>query len=332
MKNLRCLVLLLLLVVCWSSPAVAQSEADKATARALAIEAQQALKAEDYQAAADKFRRAESLYHAPTLLVGLGRAYVGLGKYVEAMESYNRVIREKIPDNASDAFINAVEDAKREVVGLDQKIAWVTIVVGGSSSAHPDGPSSPAVTLDGVEVSVASLGVKRAVNPGDHELIASADGFEQGSTSFSVVSGQAKDVTLDLVAAAATTGESPTVDEPVDTTDEGDSVMPVLGWTAIGIGGAGLALGAVMGGLAMAKHGDLSDACGDGGQCPADQQDSLDSYRTFGLVSTVGFIAGGVLAASGVVLLLAAPSDSAEAAGQVRLQVGLGHAHAAVRF
>jgi hypothetical protein len=57
--------------------------------------------------------------------------------------------------------------------------------------------------------------------------------------------------------------------------------------------------------FALSKHGSLAD----GGQCAGDQclpgarsdVDSLDTLRT---ASTIGFIAGGVLAATGVVLLL----------------------------
>ena len=43
--------------------------------------------------------------------------------------------------------------------------------------------------------------------------------------------------------------------------------------------------------------------------CPADKGSEVDRLNTFRLVSTVGFIAGGALAATGVVLLLTAPSN-----------------------
>ena len=310
---LSCLMTLLLI-----APASAQSEADKATARALSIEANQALEAKDYKTAADKFKRAEALYHAPTLLVGLGRAYVGLEKWVEAMESYNRVIREPLGDNPNEAFLQAVEDAKREVVGLDAKIAWVTINVAG--------PDEPNVTLDGTAVSIASLGVKRAVNPGDHTIEASAEGFENGSESFSITSGETKDVTLTLEP-----GELP---PPPPPGGEESSVLPIVGWTLVGVGGASLILGAVMGGLAIGKHGDLSDICRDDGSCPESEQDNLDTFRTFGTVSTIGFIAGGVLAAGGVVILLVAPGgDSGDSgADSIALEVGPAHLQATYRF
>ena len=100
----------------------------------------------------------------------------------------------------------------------------------------------------------------------------------------------------------------------------------------MGVGGAALVVGAITGGLAMGDHSDLEDNC-PGGQCPPEQQDTLDSFHTMGTVSTVGFIAGGVLAATGVVLLLTAPSAAEEpAATVVEARFGPGSLSATVRF
>lgn len=97
----------------------------------------------------------------------------------------------------------------------------------------------------------------------------------------------------------------------------------------MGVGAAGLILGGVMGGLAIGKHDDLDTAC-PAGQCPADQQDNLDSYRTLGTVSTIGFIAGGVLAATGLVLVLVAPSGGSQE--QATLKIGPTGVSAAFTF
>src|SRR5258706_3157916 len=87
----------LLSFVLTSSAALAEpTPADRATARTLAQEGQQALEAKNYAIAIDRFGRADSLVHAPTLLLGLARSQVGLGKLVEAQESYNRIIREGV--------------------------------------------------------------------------------------------------------------------------------------------------------------------------------------------------------------------------------------------
>src|SRR5580658_7740380 len=67
-------------------------------------------------------------------------------------------------------------------------------------------------------------------------------------------------------------------------------------------GGVGIATGAVAGVLAIGKHSTLA------GECPADcKQSDIDSYHAIGAISTAGFIAGGVLAGAGLVLILTAP-------------------------
>src|SRR5207302_4170048 len=86
---------------------VARAEAtasDRATARVLADEAGEALDQKNYEVAADKFARAEALVHAPTLLLGLARADVGLRKFVEAQENYQRIVREGVTPGAPPAF------------------------------------------------------------------------------------------------------------------------------------------------------------------------------------------------------------------------------------
>ncbi len=280
-------LLLISCVLLCSTAAHAQSApsaADKATARQLAIEGHEALKAKDYEKAADFYERAEKLYHAPTLLVGLARAYTGLGKFVEASEAYNRVLRETLGGDASDAFRRAQEDAKAEIDNVTSKIAHATISV--------DGPESPKVLLDGEPLDNASLGVKRPVNPGDHKVEASAAGFVSQDRRFSVESGELTEVSFELLPA-------PEAAQPT----EGLRPISIAGFAALGLGVAGLAVGGVTGGMAMGRHGELTDAC-PGNVCAADQGDNLDSYRTLGTVSTAGFVAGGVFAAVGATLVI----------------------------
>jgi hypothetical protein len=301
----------------------AGTEEDVATARRLAQEAQAALDAKDYLTAVDKFRRAEALYHAPSILVGLGRAYVGLGKFVRARESYNKVLREQLPKDAPEAFVQAVKAAKTEIAPLEDKIAWVTIAVTGTAE--------PVVKLDGDEVPVAALGVKRAVDPGDHLVTAGAEGFTSDEQRFSVQSGASADVALTLTAQpGAGTAPAPGPAAGADSADTGDT-QRLVGFVGIGVGAAGLVVGAITGGLAMGKHSALVDACPNAA-CPPAEQDNLDSYRTLGLVSTIGFIAGGVLAAAGVVVVLTAPSSSEEPAPTVSASLGLGQLRTTVRF
>ena len=318
------LVLLLALTLSGHTVRAAESEEDVATARKLAEEGQTALNTKDYPTAADRFRRAEELHHAPTLLVGLARAYVGLGKFVRARESYNKVLHQPLPKDPPPAFTQALKDAKAEIGPVESKIAWVTIVVSGTDK--------PAVKLDGDEVPVAALGAKRAVDPGDHVVTATAEGFSTDEKRFASESGASADVALALTALPS----SKPIPGPAPASGDsgaGDT-QRLAGFIGIGVGAAGLVVGAITGGLAMGKHSSLSDACPNG-QCPASEQSDLDSYHTLGLVSTIGFIAGGVLAAAGLVVVLTAPSDPSEPAApaaSVSASFGPNGIAATVRF
>jgi len=312
----------------------AQSDADRATARELGQQGERALFAKDYKKAEDRFRRADQLVHAPTLELGLARALAGEGKYVEAQETYNRIVRQGVAPGAPAAFEHALEDAKKEVGTVSPKIGGVTITVSASGGGDVPGAS---VVLDDAPVNTASLGVRRLVDPGAHVLRATAAGYKPAELRFSVPEGgsvtEALTLDKDLSAPAPATVPAGASATPANaapatagpaaaTTPEQPQAASghksILPWVAFGLGGAGLALGAVTGAMAMGKHSDLATACNAGpSSCPSTQQSNIDSYHTMGLLSTVGFVVGGVGVAAGAVLLLMQPkAESAPAAAQ----------------
>jgi len=70
-----------------------------------------ALAGKDYTTAADRYARADAIFHAPTLLLGLARAEVGLGRLVEAEETYRRIVAEGLPPKPTPAFVAALAAA-----------------------------------------------------------------------------------------------------------------------------------------------------------------------------------------------------------------------------
>jgi hypothetical protein len=299
-----------------SGPAFAQSDGDRATARELGRDGQAALDQKDYKTAEDKFRRADKLVHAPTLELGLARALAGESKFMESQETYNRIIREGLPPGASDVFKQALDAAKQEVGAVSPRVAGATINV--QADGGGDVPAV-AVTLDDQPINAASLGVRRQVDPGDHVVKATADGFLPGEAHFSVGEGGSQAVQITLkknlsAPAAATPAATPpagVVDTPPDTTPPKRSILP---WIAFGVGGAGLLTGAITGGIVLSQHSSISSDCGGGSSCPTTEQSKIDSFHTMAMVSNIGFVVAGVGAAAGVVLLLVHPYDTAPAA------------------
>lgn len=293
--------------------AFAQSSADKATARQLGIEGDDAIAKKDFKTAEDKFTRADALYHAPTLSLGLARAQAANGKLVAAQENYNRIIREGAPPGSPQAFVQAVESAQKEVDAVSARIAHVTLTVTGTDGVDP------AVTLDGQPVPVAALGVQRPVDPGAHVVKATAQGYKPGETSFTVGDAGQATATIALEkdpnAAVASVAPAPvgggTTEPPKEPQEDKGRPYRIAGYAALGVGAAGVVVGSVFGVMALSSHGSLSDDC-QNGTCPSSKSDDVSSYHTKGTVSTVGFIVGGVGLAAGAALILLAPKAHTE--------------------
>jgi hypothetical protein len=302
--------------------ALAQSDADRATARSLGQDGQQALDNKDYPTAEDRFRRADKMVHAPTLMLGLARALSAEGKYVEAQESYNRMLREGLPPGASDVFKRALDDARKEVDAVSAKVGAVTITV---KAADGTDIADPQVVLDEHPINSASLGIRRAIDPGPHVLRASASGYKAAELRFNATQGGSVDEPIMLekdlsVPVAAAPPPMPSEAAPPLTPPAAEASAPpssarkILPWVAFGVGGAGLVVGGLTGILAIGKHSTLASNCKTG-TCDSTQQGTLSSYHTLGAISTVGFVVAGVGGAAGAILLFTQPKGDAVASG-----------------
>jgi hypothetical protein len=314
------LLFLLVFVLSLASTARAEpNEADRATARALALEGHKALQAKDYQTAADRFGRADALVHAPTLVVDLARALTGLGRYVAAHEKYELVLREGVPANAPKSWLRALEDAKREVEAIKPKLAWVTVIL--------KDPPDATVTIDGAVVPPAAIGVRRAADPGSPAIRVEADGYAPFEQTVSVGPGEETsiDVTLERLPDAPAPIEPARVAQ--DTSAPPSNTRRILTYVALGVGGAGIVVGSVTGVLALGKRSDLNKVCRDS-DCPSSEQGAISDYRQYGTISGIGFGVGVAGIGTGLVLLLTQPKSgetpSAAAGLSVKPLVGFG--------
>ncbi|MGH7439224.1 MAG: hypothetical protein ACRENE_26360, partial [Polyangiaceae bacterium] len=128
-------------------------------------------------------------------------------------------------------------------------------------------------------------------------------------------------------AGAAAGGASPgDASTPADAEPHKGSPLKLAGMVAAGLGVVGLGVGAVFGLTAMSDksgaHCTSSNVCPDSGSAQ-----KLKDAGSAATMSTVFFIAGGVLAAGGVALWLGAPSgSSSKTAVQIAPAIGLGSA------
>ena len=107
--------------------------------------------------------------------------------------------------------------------------------------------------------------------------------------------------------------------QPGEQPASGAGPWRTIGFVAGGVGIAGLGLGAAFGVKAMGSKNDAqcdaSNACKSG---------PLSDARSSATISTIGFVAGGVLLAGGAALVLFAPHGSAAPASGVRVAPAVG--------
>jgi hypothetical protein len=298
-----------------SGHAAAQTAGDRAQARELGEMGYAALEAKDYARAAELFARAEALYHAPTLLLGLARAEAHLGRFVESWEHYHRVVLEGAPAGAPKAIRESIDSAKQEMDAVAAHRARLTL--------HVKGATASSVTLDGAQIPPAALGTQRLVNPGAHVVHVSAQGAEQDKR-FEIADGGELQVTIDLGAppsaplststpTPATTGTA-TAPGPEQPSAPPKSSRKTLAWIGIAGGGAGIVTGLVTGGIAMSKRSSAASNPCASSPCAASDLSTYnsdrDAFHSMGTISTIAFIAGGVLGTAGVYLLVTSPKEA----------------------
>jgi len=346
MKHL--LVSALLFVAASSLPGQAQAQqqpsaADRTTARRLGNEGVVALKNGDFDTAADRFERANDLVNAPSFLVLLARARVGQGRLVEAYEIYRTIIREGVQPDKPEAFKRALAEAKGEVKGLEPRLAWVAVNVVGARPEQVD------VTLNGSVIPSAALGAQRPADPGTLRVVAKADGYRTVEKTLELTEGQhVPPIELKLEELPKPQVAAPVqLEQPVMTADGGEPSFisqSTLGYVALGLGAAGLAVGTVTGIMAINKRQELNDfECYQevGNTCYLENDpetvneavSAKEDLDTFATAATISYVAGGALAATGIILLLTAPDEPpSEAGASFRPYVGFGSVGAVGTF
>jgi hypothetical protein len=312
-----------LILGAWLVTATAAAQAgDGATrvvARKLGTEGVEAFQAGQFALAHDKLDKAYTVLRVPSLGVWSARALVKQGKLIEAMDRYAEVTR--LPLGSGDQSIQqqARIDAQAELEQTERITPSLSVRVAGVDA------SAVTLRIDGAEVSTRLMGETIPVNPGQHRVEGT---FQARRTSLVVTLrlSERKEIVIDFSqpespagAEASSTGAANTTSEVARGPDVGSQPgnLRTAGWVALVGGGAGLALGGVAGIMALSKRSSLDEtpACADDHNCPRQFSSEVATLNTLRTLSTIGFIAGGVMGATGVTLLLTTKKrDSAETA------------------
>lgn len=310
----------LLVIATWTAPALGQAtDTERAAARTLGTEGVEAYQAGRYAEAIDKLERAFNVVRAPSIGLWSARALARAGKWVEAAERYHEAAR--LDPTSGDVSVQrqAQADAVKERDELLTRLPALRIQVKGASP-------SARVTLDDVPLPSALLGAKVPVNPGPH-VVELHDGYARVRRRIRASEGATVAIVLDANESAAP--EAADGPPPQPSSKPGLSGLQVAGLV---VGGTGLVSLGLSGYFAMSAA-RLDEQSKADSRCDSDNVCNLDGYNKRGeainhaTVATVTVVAGSVLAATGITLVVLGRQKARdELTLEARPELAAGHA------
>jgi hypothetical protein len=274
-----------LLVLAFARPAFAQpSEEDGRRAVTLGREAMMLYEGGRYAEAHDRFAAAEGVVHSPVFVLYMARAKRAVGELLAAVERYQRVRDETLSPDAPEPWRRAQAEANAELADLAPRVPTI----------HVEGTLAE-LFVNGTPV--AYEGPLR-VDPGRYVLLMRDGAGRQREEIVEVREGDALHVAF----------------PPAEIETEGP-LWP--GGLLLGLGIAGLTVGTITGTIAKVEADDIKSRCL-GDSCLEVDAGRADQARALATASTASFVAGGALAAVGVVLLIVRPGGAPNVAIDLR--------------
>ncbi|HEY8090612.1 MAG TPA: hypothetical protein VIF09_22275 [Polyangiaceae bacterium] len=292
-------------------PSTARAD-DRAAAQRLFEDGQTLFKEGKTTEACSKFEGAAALVGSPGVRLNLARCWEKLGRTASAWTKYDEalVAAERAGDRA------AATAARQGRAALEPRLTKLVIAF-----ADPGSATGVEITRDGEALPASILGSEVPVDPGEHEVGARAAGFKAWSTRVNVT-GEGATARVSIPALEREAVQPPPVGEPsqvtaappageVSTSAAPSRSLAITGLVTAGVGVVGLGLGTYFGVTAESKWHQANrngSACADAA-CPGLTQTASNDAT----LSTVFFVAGGVLAAAGVTLWIVAPKEGSPA-------------------
>ena len=285
-----------------------------AAARDLAREGVKAARDGRCADAVPKLERARELYEAPVIpAVALGDCLIKIGKVVQGTEILQIVARANLGPKPEKFNVVAKENARRLLEQALPKIGKLLVAVDGPAGIEV------SVTIDKQALPKSLIGIGRPSDPGEHVVEATGPGLLPSSQTVTLAEGQ--ELSVSLVVKLDPAAIKP-AERPLAVATDRPPRSKVPGIVLLGIGGAGIASGAVTGIMALGTRSTLNTECPNR-QCGPSASSDLSSLKTLSWVSTIGFAAGAAAAGVGVILLVRSTSDPSKT-GRLTLTPSIG--------
>ena len=305
----------------------ADSNSNPAVAEALYEEGRALMKQGKLDQACPKLKQSYDLDPGGGTLLNLAECYEKQGKLASAWSSFNearaQAQREGRPER--------VEYAKKHIAAIEPKLSKITIDV-PSDAAVP----GLSVLLDGAELGSAAWNVGVPIDPGTHELSASAPNKTSYDKKFEVAASspsttlsipKLEDAPVAASAAPVRPVDQDTEKKPVPSEASASNGSRTVGYVLLGAGVVGIGVGSYFGLHAFSKWNERKDDCAHG--CTPDAKTAGDAASSAALVSDIGFGVGLIAAGVGTYLILSSKHSSE---GGAATRQPLRRAHASVQL
>ena len=261
--------------------------------------------------ACGKFEASNRLDAGLGTLLFLADCYEKAGRIASAWATFREA--ESIAAGRSDGPRTQV--AKDRAAALEPRLSklWVKV--------SPNNPETTQVMRDGAMIPRESWGIALPTDAGVHTLTATAPGHKPWSEKV-VIEGDNQNVSVQVPALqvapeepkAAGSGTGPGADQGYD--PNRGRTQRIVGLATAGVGVVALGVGTYFGFRAMSKNDDSKPHCSPNDEtlCNAEGVALRDDAFSAANTATGFFIAGGALAATGLVVFLTAPSSPDKAA------------------
>jgi hypothetical protein len=252
---------------------------DPAGAEVLFEAGRDLLDAGDYETACTKFAESQRLDPGAGTLMNWATCEEKLGKTASAWQHVKEALDSMPPRDDRVAF------ARAKLRELEARLPWLTVRLEGSAAGEV------TVLRDGVELEAASLGMALPVDPGEHSIVVRAEGRAEQTFSVHLEEQEKKELEVH---------PGPPLSKPEEPAKK---QTPVLGWSLVGAGSAGIGVGVVTAVMLGNEQQTVDEHC-DNKQCDEAGVEAAARGKRLVWANAIAFGAGATALGTGIVLIL----------------------------
>jgi hypothetical protein len=238
-------------------------------------------KAGKFDEALPIFRELVQVTQSPNARLYVGLCLEQLGKNAEAYKEMAQTVKDATA-HADPKYDQTREAAQAELAVLNVRVGKLVVTL-------PETPPGLVVNVDGAPIAERDIGASMVLEPGGHRVEATATGQTPVTREVTLEGGETRTVTIAFSKPEPVAAPKP---HPAPEPPASRATMRLAAFSAVGVGGAGLAMFAVTGVMAKGKYNSLKSACGDRPCTDPKYSGDIDSGKTLQTVANVGLVIG----------------------------------------